>query len=182
MSGLTADARTLIDHARVEAQNYTFTYNEPIAIESITQSVCDIALRFGEDREGREDVMSRPYGVALLIGGVDERGPALFHTDPSGTFLQFYAKAIGSGYEGAQTQLEQSYHKSMTLKEAMVLGLTVLRQVMEEKLTPSNVEIGIIPSDTKKFRLLNGAEIEVRLSARAALLVGFWLISSFLLL
>jgi 20S proteasome subunit alpha 5 len=154
----------LIDHARVEAQNYHFTYNEPIAVESITQSVCDIALRFGEDREGREDVMSRPYGVALLIGGIDERGPALFHTDPSGTFLQFYAKAIGSGYEGAQTQLEQSYHKSMTLKEAMILGATVLRQVMEEKLTPANIEVGIVEASTKKFRLLSGAEIEVRQS------------------
>lgn len=49
MSGLTADARTLIEHARVEAQQHTFTYNEPIPVESLTQSLCDLALRFGED-------------------------------------------------------------------------------------------------------------------------------------
>lgn len=51
MSGLTADARTLIDHARVESQQHRFTYNEPMPVESITQSLCDLALRFGEDEE-----------------------------------------------------------------------------------------------------------------------------------
>jgi hypothetical protein len=49
MSGLTADARTLIEHARVEAQQHTFTYNEAIPVESLTQSLCDLALRFGEE-------------------------------------------------------------------------------------------------------------------------------------
>ena len=52
MSGLTADARTLIEHARVEAQQHAFTYNEPIPVESLTQSLCDLALKFGEDDEG----------------------------------------------------------------------------------------------------------------------------------
>ena len=48
MSGLTADARTLIDHARVEAQNHRFTYDESISVESVTQAVCDLSLKFGE--------------------------------------------------------------------------------------------------------------------------------------
>lgn len=48
MSGLTADARTMIDKARVEAQNYWFTYNEPMPTESVTQSVCNLAMQFGE--------------------------------------------------------------------------------------------------------------------------------------
>lgn len=37
MSGLVADARTLVDHARVEAQNHRFTYDESIGIEALTQ-------------------------------------------------------------------------------------------------------------------------------------------------
>lgn len=77
MSGLTADSRTMIDHARVEAQNHRFTYDEPIRVESVTQSVCDLALRFGEGADGQERIMSRPFGVALLIAGVDEHGPQL---------------------------------------------------------------------------------------------------------
>lgn len=77
MSGLTADARTMIDHARVTAQNHSFTYNELIKVESATQAVCDLALRFGESVHDEEAMMSRPFGVALLIAGIDELGPQL---------------------------------------------------------------------------------------------------------
>jgi len=41
ISGLAADARTLIDHARVEAANHKFTYDEPLRTESLTQVSCD---------------------------------------------------------------------------------------------------------------------------------------------
>ena len=34
-----------------------------------------------------------------------------FHADPSGTFMKYQAKAIGSGSEGAQTELQKEYHK-----------------------------------------------------------------------
>lgn len=44
-------------------------------VESVTSSICDTAINFGEgDGSGRKP-MSRPYGVALLVGGVDKRGP-----------------------------------------------------------------------------------------------------------
>lgn len=50
--------------------------------------------------------------MALLVAGVDsENGPALFHTDPSGTFVQYEAKAIGAGSEGAQSTLQDKYSK-----------------------------------------------------------------------
>lgn len=61
-----------------------------MTIEQITEAVSDLAINFGEGYEGhRRKPMARPYGVALLIAGVDERGPQLYQTDPSGTFLQW---------------------------------------------------------------------------------------------
>lgn len=57
MSGLVADARTMIEHARVTAQNHVFTYDEDIQVSSLTQSVCDLALRFGESVQGEEAKM-----------------------------------------------------------------------------------------------------------------------------
>ena len=90
MSGIVSDARILIDHARVESQNHTFNFNEPMGIEPITQAVSDLAINFGEGYEGsKRKPMARPYGVALLIGGVDENGPQLYSTDPSGTYSQW---------------------------------------------------------------------------------------------
>ncbi|XP_055584201.1 proteasome subunit alpha type-5 isoform X2 [Falco cherrug] len=110
MSGLIADAKTLIDKARVETQNHWFTYNETMTVESVTQAVSNLALQFGEE-DADPGAMSRPFGVALLFGGVDEKGPQLFHMDPSGTFVQCDARAIGSASEGAQSSLQEVYHK-----------------------------------------------------------------------
>ncbi|CAL1528710.1 unnamed protein product [Lymnaea stagnalis] len=158
MSGLIADSKTLIDKARVEAQNHWFTYNEKMNIESVTQAVSNLALQFGDD-DPDPGAMSRPFGVALLFAGVDEKGPRLFHMDPSGTFIQYDGKAIGSGSEGAQQALQEVYHKSMTLKEACKAALTILKQVMEEKLNSTNVEMCTV-TQKNLFRLFTKEELE----------------------
>ncbi|CAK9870940.1 unnamed protein product [Sphagnum jensenii] len=154
MSGLTADARTLVEHGRVETQNHRFSYNEPMSVESTTQALCDLALRFGE---GDEESMSRPFGVSLLIAGHDDNGPCLYHTDPSGTFWQCNAKAIGSGSEGADTALQEHYDVNMTLEEAETLALSTLKQVMEEKVTSSNVDIAKV---APTYHLYTPEEVE----------------------
>ncbi|MDC6273994.1 proteasome subunit alpha type-5 [Lacticaseibacillus paracasei] len=159
MSGLTADARTLIDHARVAAVQHNLYYDEPIPVESLTQSVGDLALRFGEGASGEKRLMSRPFGVALLIAGYDDdKGPQLYHAEPSGTFYRYDAKAIGSGSEGAQAELQNEYHKSLTLKEAEVLTLKILKQVMEEKLDSKNTQLASVTKD-KGFRIYSDDEV-----------------------
>jgi 20S proteasome subunit alpha 5 len=160
MSGLTADARTMIEHARVETQWHRFTYNEPMTVESCTQSVCNLALRFGEGDEDEDSGMSRPFGVALLIAGVDERGPSLYCCDPSGTFIRYEAKAVGAASEGAQTTLQEEYHKQMTMEEAEILALTILKQVMETKINSTNVEIGSITVKNPKFKTYEKDQLE----------------------
>ncbi|GMM31792.1 proteasome core particle subunit alpha 5 [Martiniozyma asiatica (nom. inval.)] len=159
MSGLTADARTMVDHARVASVQHDLYYDEPISVESLTQSVCDLALRFGEGASGEKRLMSRPFGVALLIAGYDEeRGPQLYHAEPSGTFYRYDAKAIGSGSEGAQAELQNEYHKSLTLKEAEVLTLKTLKQVMEEKLDSHNAQLASVTKEGG-FRVYSDEEV-----------------------
>lgn len=158
MSGLVADSRTMIDRARVEAQNHWFTYNEKMSVESVTQAVSNLALAFGDD-DADPGAMSRPFGVALLFAGIDHKGPQLFHMDPSGTFIQYDAKAIGSGSEGAQQKLQDVYHKSMTLDEARKQALTILKQVMEEKLDPTNVEMATVTRENN-FQMCSKKELE----------------------
>lgn len=162
MSGLTADARTLVDRARVECQNHRFTFAEAMGVEAVTQSLCDVALRFSEegDDDDGEDALSRPFGVALLLAGMANDGPALYHMDPSGTYVRFEAKAIGSASEGAQTALQEEYNKSMTLVEAETLAMKTLKAVMEEKLTALNVEIASVSAATGKFIVYDKAALD----------------------
>ncbi|XP_026472350.1 proteasome subunit alpha type-5 [Ctenocephalides felis] len=157
-SGLVADSRMLIDRARLECQNHWFVYNERMTVESCAQAVSNLAIQFGDsDEDG--PAMSRPFGVALLFAGVDEYGPQLFHLDPSGTFVQFDAKAIGSGSEGAQQSLQETYHKEMKVEEAIVTALTILKQVMEEKMNSTNVELMVL-TPSKKFTMYTKEQVE----------------------
>ena len=118
-------------------------------MEAITQSVCDLALGFGESDNGNEKKvkMSRPFGVALLIAGFDERGAQLYFSDPSGTYSQFKAKAIGAGSEGAQATLQEKYNDELTLMEAENLAMEILKQVMEEKINSVNVEMASVKKE-----------------------------------
>jgi len=159
MSGIVADGRTLVDHARLETQNHWFVYDEKIGVEPLVQSVCDLALGFGEVE------MARPFGVSLLVAGVDANGPQLYHTDPSGTFVRYEAKAIGAGSEGAQSYLQEHYNKSLTIAAAERMALTVLKQVMEEKLDATNVEMATIRTSTGLFSLYSKAEMQTQVQA-----------------
>jgi len=158
MSGLIADARTMIDKARVEAQSHWFTFNEQMSVESIAQSVSNLAMSFGQ--EGKKS-MSRPFGVSLLFAGIEPKSklPRLYHLDPSGTYIRCDAKAIGSASEGAQGSLQDLYHSSMGLKEALKAALTILKQVMEEKLTDTNIEICTVSKEDGVFKIYNKEEM-----------------------
>jgi len=157
-SGLMADSRTLLERARVEAQNHWFVYNEPMYVESCARAVSNLAIQFG-DSDDSGSAMSRPFGVAILFAGIDDGVPHLYHMDPSGTLLRYDAKAIGSGSEGAQQNLQEIYSSSLTLKEAVVKALETLKQVMEEKLSSINVEVmTMTPKDL--FYMYTKEEVE----------------------
>ncbi|NWW45683.1 PSA5 protein, partial [Pedionomus torquatus] len=119
-------------------QNHWFTYNETMTVESVTQAVSNLALQFGEE-DADPGAMVRSWDRGRRRVGSGGRG--VFHMDPSGTFVQCDARAIGSASEGAQSSLQEVYHKSMTLKEAIKSSLVILKQVMEEKLNATNIEV-----------------------------------------
>lgn len=76
-----------------------------MTVESCAQAVSSLAIQFGDSADGGS-AMSRPFGVAILFAGIDSGDPQLWHMDPSGTYIQYDAKAIGSGSEGAQQNLQ----------------------------------------------------------------------------
>lgn len=81
-----------------------------------------------------------------------------YHAEPSGTFYRYDAKAIGSGSEGAQAELQNEFHKSLTLSEAETLVLKTLKQVMEEKLDSKNVQLASVTKG-RGFRIYTDQEM-----------------------
>ena len=152
-SGLIADARRLIDNARVAAQQERYTYNEPIDVEILTRDLCDLKQAYTQFGG------ARPFGAALLIIGIDKSGEHLFETDPSGAFRELYATAIGSGKIEANEILEKEYKEDMSFDESMLMALKIFTKVGDKKISDSTVDITYIPRKGGKAAKLPREEL-----------------------
>ncbi len=145
-SGLVADARALVDRARVEAQVNRLYYDEPIGVETLAKKICDhkqTYTQFGG---------VRPYGTALLIAGVDDHRARLFETDPSGALLEYKATAIGAGRAKAMEIFEKEYTDDISMEAAIRLGLVVLHQVSDATFTVDTIEAGAVMLEDRTFK------------------------------
>eukprot|EP01018_Ginkgo_biloba_P026691 Gb_31719 [translate_table: standard] len=126
VAGIMADANILINTARVQAQRYTYAYQEPMPVEQLVQSLCD--TKQGYTQFGG----LRPFGVSFLFAGWDKNfGFQLCMSDPSGNYGGWKAAAIGANNQAAQSMLKQEYKDDMTREEAVQLALKVLSKTMD---------------------------------------------------
>ena len=148
-SGFLADGRTLIDLARIKAQVYKLTYDEPISVLMTVKEVADRMQLFTQYGG------VRPFGVALLFGGVDEKGPQLFEVDPSSAYFSWKAHAIGRGSIEAIKVLRKKWKPKMKENDAIKLALSALK-AGEKVLKLQELEIAIIKAN--KFKKWYGEE------------------------
>ncbi|MFH0815977.1 MAG: archaeal proteasome endopeptidase complex subunit alpha [Methanobacteriota archaeon] len=152
-SGLVADARVLVDFSRVVSQVNKVTYGEKIFVDTLVKRICDYKQNYTQYGG------VRPFGTALLVGGVDEAGVHLFETDPSGALLSYKAGGIGSGRAAIMEVFESQYKDDMTQDEAVKLGLVGLKKASDDKMEETSVEVCLIKGD-EKFRRLDADEIK----------------------
>ena len=153
-SGLVADARALVERARVEAQINKITYSEPIRVDSLSKKLCDMLQMYTQNGG------VRPFGSALIIGGVYDGSCKLFETDPSGALIEYKATAIGSGRSAAMDIFEDQYKDDMNLNDAIKLALTAINEATEHETTANNVEIAVIKCDEEIYTKLSQEEVQ----------------------
>jgi len=150
-SGILADARYLVEMARVKSQISRITYGEPASVQAIAKYLAN------HKHMATQYAGLRPFGIGLLVGGVDGAGPNLYETDPSGTMLQWKAQAIGRGAEKAKKVLNSEYKKNMTTKDGLKLLIKVLK-AGEKNITKDGIEIAVITA--KGIKRVSPGEIE----------------------
>jgi len=137
ISGFLADGRVLVDNARVKSQVYKLTYSEPINVMGCVRELSDRMQLFTQYGG------VRPFGVALLVAGIDEKGAQLFEIDPSSAFYAWKAQSIGKGADEAFKVLQKSWKPGLTEEAAIKLALTALK-AGEKNLKLPEVELSIV--------------------------------------
>ena len=149
-----------METARAEAHYHRFIYKEPITVKALTQSVADLALNFGEgDITSKRKPIARPFGVSLLFAGIDSTGPVMYLSDPSGTMVGYHAKGLGSAEEGIESLLDKHYKAGISVEEGERLALTIMKQVMEEKIRGDNIDVFILKHGVSRFVRREAGEI-----------------------
>jgi len=152
-SGLISDARVLVEDAQVKAQQHKLTFNSSIDTISIVKQICNykqICTQSGG---------LRPFGVSLIVAGVDSSGPVLYLTDPTGIYFQYRVAVIGEFEEDVKKFLSKEYKSSMSVKELARLGVKALQQVLGKNFNADRVEGAFIDSSSKLFKRFSRADI-----------------------
>jgi proteasome alpha subunit len=152
--GLSSDVRVLINQARIDAQSNKLTYDEPIDVEVITEKICSIQQTYTQHGGGR------PFGVAMIFGGVDKAGVHLLRTHPSGNYTGYKATAVGAGTETILPMLKEEYRESLTLEESTKLAVKCLVKSLETRQMPIRIKLATIPAATKKMSMLTDETVE----------------------
>jgi len=146
-AGLVADARVLVDYARLSAQINRVTYSEPMSVELLVRRICDYKQQYTQFGG------VRPFGTALLVGGYDDGGIHLFETEPSGSLTSFKAASTGGNKGPVMDLFEQKYKPGLDRDGAILLALEGLRAGLEEGGNLASVEVCAVEEKIGMTRL-----------------------------
>lgn len=153
IAGLSSDARVLMGQGRVFCQSNRLLYDEPADIEAL------IGTLSGRIQVYTQHGGIRPFGVSLIIAGVDSTGSKLLTTDPSGSYRGYKARALGRNAEKANALLDEKYVEGLSLDDAIRLGIEAVDAASGGEVTPATVKVAVIPTETPVFKRLSEEEI-----------------------
>ena len=142
-AGYIPDARVQVDNARYFSQSNKLTYDEPVEIETVAKHIAD------QNHQFTQYSGVRPYGVALIIAGVDRNGSNVFIIDPSGTFVSYAAVAIGLGADDVNSFLEKNYKEDMSMEEAASLAIAGINLKNEKQEGVEHIKMSQVKEDNK---------------------------------
>ncbi len=140
-AGYTMDARILVKRMRVFAQQHKLTYGEETDVEGVVKNISDLAQAYTQYSG------IRPFGISFLLAGIDKKGSQLIMTEPSGIYMQYYAKAIGAGSTEATKTLEKRWKEGMKFEDAKKLAVDVFKETLDKEFSIERLEAAAVTKD-----------------------------------
>jgi proteasome alpha subunit len=152
-AGYIPDARSQVDNARFFSQSNKMIYDEPVDVETIAKHLADQCQQY------TQYAGVRPFGVALILGGVVNKTPQMYLTDPSGTYISYDAIAIGAGSEEVTDFLEKTYKNDLSLDDASALAAAGIYLSSEDKEGVEHIRMAHIKTETGLYEILSNEQI-----------------------
>lgn len=153
-AGILSDARVLIERAQSKAQESHITFDSPVDTLTVVKDMCSLKQLCTQSGG------LRPFGVSLLVAGVDEDGAKLFRTDPTGLYYQYTATVIGEGENDIGETLHKDYKENMTVEQGLKLAVNSLKKFLGDDFNFNRIDAAFIDSNTKKMKKISTKEIE----------------------
>ncbi|NOZ80295.1 MAG: archaeal proteasome endopeptidase complex subunit alpha [DPANN group archaeon] len=158
-AGILSDARVLIERAQMKGQQHRVTYDTPVDTITVVKDICNLKQICTQSGG------LRPFGVSLLIGGIENDGEVkLFETDPTGIYFQYRATAIGEGEPEIEEILHKRYKEDMTIEDGIKLALKALLQVIDKNIDVKRIDCVYITKKDRKLVRLNKEELQKHLT------------------
>ena len=161
-AGLVGDARRIVSTGRQKAQENKMYYEEAIQVETLAKQISDFKQLFTQYGG------MRPFGVSLIIGGVDNTGKRLFETEPSGALAEYHAVAIGRNRQKAMELFEKEWKENLSKDAAIKVLVKALERGLEgkEKIDSTKLQFTIVDTTSKKFNPISKDELKGLLSSK----------------
>ncbi|TRZ70727.1 MAG: archaeal proteasome endopeptidase complex subunit alpha [Nitrosopumilaceae archaeon] len=153
-AGYIPDARVQVDNARFFSQGNRMTYDESVEVATVAKHLADQSHQFTQYSG------VRPNGVALIIAGVDQKGESIYVTDPSGTYVQYAAIAIGAGSDEVNAFLEKHYNSNMSLSDAASLAIASINLKAEQKEGLNHIKMAKVTTERKIFEKVSESDLQ----------------------
>jgi len=153
-SGILSDARVLIERAQLTAQQHRVTYDSEIDTLGVVKDICNLK------QITTQSAGFRPFGVSILVAGIDEDGPKLYETDPTGIFFRYKASVIGEGETEVEDILHKKYRDDITIEDGLKLALSSLSKILDKNFSADRIDAAYIRTDEKKFTKVSKAKID----------------------
>ena len=153
-AGILSDARLLINHIRITAQQHRVTYDSPIDVESVIREVADIKQQYTQHPG------VRPFGVSLIIAGVIGNEAKIYISEITGNYYEYGAVAIGENDIKIKEMLRKDYKKEIKVDDAIKLSLDIFKKILGTKFDINRFNVGVIKIDDKKLKKFATEEIK----------------------